>query len=258
MLRFAALLLVIPLAAQSQAGKWSFGIHGGTPELKGNYSDSGNSLTDFNIKDDFNLDKDSMGLGARLDYMGARFGFSLDYGVYDYAGQSRINRTFEIAGQKFEAGMNVTSSLKNTAFDFSGTVKVLRADKAWLGVDLGVQVWSLDVKADGVASVSGTNITETVNVNESYTVPIPQIGVSCGYQCLNDRLVLGARARFLAYSGASYTRFIGDARYYVTPWLGLRFFADIQSLDAPNSSIIDNVEAKLDRNALGFGVVSRW
>ncbi|MDR2697030.1 MAG: hypothetical protein LBB40_00975, partial [Holophagales bacterium] len=92
MYRFAALLITIPLTAQAPAGQWSFGVYGCTPDLTGNYRDSGSIQTNFDIKKDFNLNNSKTSLGVHMDYSGSRFGFLLDYGIHDFAGQSRISR----------------------------------------------------------------------------------------------------------------------------------------------------------------------
>jgi hypothetical protein len=250
---FVALLIAVPLAAQTPAGKWSFGVHASTPDLTGHYRDSGTNQTFFDIKKDFDLKSSKTSLGIHMDYTGSRFGFSLDYGIHDFAGQSRINRQIEINGQTFDAGMDLTSSLKNTTFDVNGTIKILRGNSAWLGVDIGMQAWYLDVQASGV---SDENYAE--NVSEMCTVPIPQIGLSFGLQGLQNRFDLRGSAHFLAYNGAKYTRFTADARYYVLSWLGVRAFMENQSFDAPFGSINDDVEAKLDNSLFGFGVAVRW
>ena len=257
MFRFVALFLAVPLAAQISGGKWSFGVYSATPELTGYYRDSGGLQTYFDIQDDFKLEKDKMGLGIHVDYSGNRFGFSLDYGYNDYAGQSRINRVIQMGGYNFPVGMDVTSALKNTAFEISWTTKVLRWNQAWLGVDVGIQGWYLDIQANGTPADHIFQYVDT-EANEVYTVPIPQLGVSGGFQGLKDRLALVGKAHFLAYKGAKYTRLVADARYYFLPWLGVRAFVESQSLDAPDSSIIEDIEVKLDRNGFGFGVVGRW
>ncbi|MDR0498766.1 MAG: hypothetical protein LBH03_03390 [Holophagales bacterium] len=255
--RFAALLITIPLAAQAPFGKWSFGVHGATPDLTGHFSDSGSSPTNFDIKKDFKLKNDKMSLGVHMDYTGSRFGFYLGYVVQDFAGQNRIIKPnkIEIGGQIL-SDVDVKSSLKNTAFDVCGTIKILRGTYgAWLGVDVGIQAWYLDLNAEG--SAIDTSVTDKLEPY-SITVPIPQLGISCGFQGLQNRLGLRGKLHFLAYNGAKYIRYTADARYYVLPWLGVRAFMENQSFDAPKDSIIADVEAKLDSNLYGFGVAVRW
>jgi hypothetical protein len=255
MLRFAALILTVPLAAQSSAGKWTFGAYGNTHELTGHLKDFSDEQKTFDIQNDLNLKTDKTGTGVHMGYLGSRFGFSVDYGVQDYAGKSTINRTFKIGDQYFGQQTDVTSSLKNSAFDLTGTVKIFNIDKAWLGVNLGLQVWYLDVKAQGTDQSTSTVIEEGA---ETFPAPIPQIGISGGFQCLQDQLVLKGKLHFLSYSGANYTRFFAEASYYFLPWLGARAFADLQSLKVPTDSIASDLELKLERNGFGVGIVARW
>jgi len=265
MYRFAAIFIAIPLTAQVPAGSWSFGVYGCNPQLTGHYRDSsiiqtelGSIKTDFDIKKDFNLKNSKTSLGIHMDYIGSRFGFSLNYGIHDFAGQSQINREIGVGGQTFYSGMDVTSSLKNTAFDLNGTIKVLRGSSIWLGVDIGIQAWYLDVQAEGVSTANPLAEAITDKVTETVTVPIPQIGLSFGFRGLQNSLELGGKAHFLAYNGAKYTRFVAEARYYVLSWLGVRAFMEIQSLEAPNGSINADVEARLDNSLSGFGIALRW
>jgi hypothetical protein len=263
MIRFATLLLTIPLVAGggTPKGGWTFGVYGANPDLKGYYKDSGGNasptdfVTDFDIKKDFNLKRDKTSMGLHVEYSGFKFGCAINYGVEDYAGSARIEREFEVSGITFTDGMDVDSSLKLTTFDVVGTWKAFNWSSAWVGFDLGVQMWYLDVKADGRHR---DGLVPPVTVNETYNAPIPHIGASCGYWAFDDRLALGAKVHFLSYSGATYTRFAADARYYFLPWLGARVFFDTQSMDAPDGSLISNVELKLDHSNFGLGLVARW
>jgi len=134
-------------------------------------------------------------------------------------------------------------------------------NQGWLGVDIGIQGWYLDIKVSGAPTdpVFGPILGDTlIEASEMYTVPIPQLGISGGFQGLQDRFALVGKAHFLAYKGAKYTRLVADARYYFLPQLGVRAFVENQSLDAPDSSISEDIEVKLDRKGFGFGVVFRW
>jgi hypothetical protein len=165
--------------------------------------------------------------------------------------------------------MDIASSLKNTTFDVSGTIKILRGTSVWLGVDVGIQAWYLDVQAEGISTTipfqtqaafqnDKADGMDSEKVSEMRTVPIPQIGLSFGFKGLQNRFELGGKAHFLAYNGAKYARFAAEARYYVLSWLGVRVFMENQSFEAPYGSINDDIEAKLDSSLFGFGVALRW
>ena len=254
MIRCAALLLAIPLTAQAPVGDWVFGVYVGTPTMKGKLKDRINPLIDFDLKNNFSPKGSNTGLGVQIDYSGTRFGFSLDYAVNDYEGQSRINGLVAISGLGYMMDVDVDGSIKNSAFDFVGTYKVWQGSRAWLGANLGIQAWYLDITAEGRSVYH----PEAVKTNKSYVVPIPQIGISAGYEALQSSLILSGKAHFMVYKGASYTRFSSEVRYYPLPWLGIRAFAELQNLDSPEGSINSDLELKLDRNTFGIGVVARW
>jgi hypothetical protein len=258
MYRLVALLITIPLAAQAPpetgpTGKWSFGLYGYAPSLTGNYNES--EGTAFDLKGDFGLKSNSTGLGLNVGYMGPRFGISLGFGTEDFAGQNKIDRELKIGGEKFEPGTELTSSLKKTTFDLNWTIKIFRYHGAYIGVNLGAQAWSLDVQAKG-SHPSYPDATK--EAAENVTVPIPQVGLAFGYLGLKDRLDLRGRANFLAYSGAKYIHFGADARYYFLPWLGARASFENHGFDAPNGSIDEDTQAKLDSSLFGFGAALRW
>jgi hypothetical protein len=256
--------LALPLSAAGPAPKWTVGLHAATPSLGGHFREAGGGAsafkTNFDIERDLGLEADGVGMGLHASYMGSRFGLSLDYMAADFAGARKVTEKLEFAGYTFPVDVDVASSLKTTIVDFNWTIKVWRPGSAWLGVDLGVQYWGLDAEASGTAT--GQNQPwlppQQESIAESFAAPIPQVGVSGGFSALGDRLEARARVSFVSYSGASYTRIGVDGRYWPLDWLGLRAFFDSQSLDAPEGSIVADVEAALDRSAIGFGVAFRF
>ena len=246
-----------PAAQPPPTGKWSFGVYGCAPDLGAYLHQSGDELSEgdnFDIKKDLNLKSSKMALGLRLDYLGRRCGFSLDVGSMTFAGQNRIIRNIDIDGNKFDEGVDLTSSLKNTTIDLTGTVKIFRLDHFWLGIDYGIQAWLLDVSAHGKSLSTG----EIESAKFSQPVPIPQFGLSFGAKGLKDMLELRGKVHILAYSGAKYTLFAADARYYPLPWVGVRAFVENQVFDVPYGSIDDETEARLNNSRLGFGAVFRF
>jgi hypothetical protein len=259
MFRLAALFLAIPLAAQAQDGKWSIGVYGASPALSGHYMDD-EAGTSISLKDDFKLNNDGMGFGFHFEYSGPRLGFSLQYSSFDYSGRNLLTKSIRINGEEYGAGYEVASGLSHSLLEALVTYKLLKGGKGWLGVDLGMQSWTLDMTAEGFDTQTNPAAPkgESFDYAEKFTAPIPFFGASCGVKAMGGRLELGAKYHLVSYSGASYTRFGADARYFVMPWLGLRAFLDNQSFKAPEDSILDSVDAKLDRNSFGFGVVAKF
>ena len=256
----ACLMMAAPLAGQAPSGKkWSFGLYGDAPGL-GMYLRQleDNSQTKFDAKKDLGLKSDKLGLGARIDYLGPRGGFQLDIGFHDFAGHRRMTEPTDVGGQTFEEGTDVTSSLKNTTVDITGTIKILRFEHFWLGVDLGLQAWWMQVRAEAKNTSAAHREDDDGPVSYSLPLPIPQLGLSCGAKAFGDALEFRGRVHFLAYSGATYTLFAADARYYFLPWLGARAFVENQRFDVPFGSIQEDMEARIDNNRFGVGVALRW
>jgi len=265
----AGLMAAAPLIGQASPGKkWSFGVYGSTPDL-GMYlrqrqsSDSLPDLdslkTDFDSKTDLALKSGKMGMGTRIDYLGPRGGFQLDVGVHEFAGQNKVTRPIVIDNQTFSADADVTSSIKNTTVDLTGTIKILRFEHFWFGIDLGIQAWMMQVSAEA-KNISSGGITkdDPDPVSANLPLPIPQVGLSFGIKGFNNVLEIRGRAHMLGYSGATYTLFAADARCYFLPWLGVRAFMENQQFDAPYGSVSDDLEARIDNNRFGFGIAFRW
>jgi len=256
----ACLMAAAPLVGQTPAEKkWSFGLYGSSPNLEMylHQLDDDGSQTNFHSKKDFGLKNDKLGLGVRIDYLGPRGGFQLDVGMHDFAGQNRLTEPINVDGDKFDAGADVTSSIKNTTIDLTGTIKVLRFEHFWLGIDLGLQAWVMQVKAEA-KEISPRQGEDGSKASYQMPLPLPQVGLSFGIKGFNNALEVRGRAHLLAYSGASYTLFAADARYYFLPWLGARAFIENQRIDIPYGSVSDDLEARIDNNRVGFGVAFRW
>jgi len=251
-----ALLSVLPLAAQVPASRWTFGLHHFSPTFDGRVLDTSDTSNNWDLKQDFAIGKDRATPGIFLSYDGPRFGLLLSMDGQTYKGAQRLVRSVTVDNVTFPSGTDLRSEVELKAFDLAWTIRLFRWEQAWIGLDLGAHSWSLEVQADGQTQVGPSLVSG--RATESATVPIPQLGVSAGGHFLEDRAVVRASVRWLGAKGASYTRFGVDARYYVTPWLGLRAFFDTQAFDAPRGSLDDDKEMRLDRSGAGFGLVARW
>jgi hypothetical protein len=256
-MRSAALFLLatLPLVAQVSERKWNFDLHGLPATLEGNFqgTESGNAIS-FDLKSDLALQKDKTQPGAAIEYQGRRFGFTLSTDAQDYQGSSVITKKVELNGTTYQVGALVTSQVKLKSYDLNWTIRAFTWQQAWIGVDLGLHAWDLDMTATGTEQT--TLLTKTSS--EKIPVPIPQVGLSVGGKAFGDRFVSRASFHFLRYKGASYTRWQGDLRYFPLEWLGLRAFLDDESFDVPQGSIKDDLILNIKRSGAGFGVVVRY
>jgi hypothetical protein len=251
-----ALAASLSLSAQVPDQRWSFGVHQFGPTLEGHFSgkQDGNPLV-LDLKQDFALGKDKTTPGAFIEYMGPRFGLYLSMDAQDYAGSGHTTQKVSINGTDFSAGADLRSKLKLQASDFAWTIRVFKFEQAWIGVDLGAQIWNVDMEATGIAAPP---VSQVRTGAQKVTAPIPQLGLSAGGHFLGSRGVVKAFYHFLSIKGATYTRLNVDVRYFFLDWLGARVTTDTQSFKAPQNSLDKDLEAQLDRNGIGFGLVARW
>jgi hypothetical protein len=205
---------------------------------------------DVDLKSDLGLGKDKSTPGIFLDYQGPRFGFQVTSGAAEYRGNQMVNRTVTLNGTIYPVGTQVQSHLKLAAVDGTWTIKLVTEANAWLGLDLGAQVWTVDMDA---ADSSGA-----LRANTQVKAPIPQIGLSGGSRGYNGAVESKLYYHLLSYKQAKYTMYGLDLRIFPVRWFGLRAFYEAGKLDVPKGSIKDDLELQLDRKGLGFGAVLRF
>ncbi len=209
---------------------------------------------DVDLKSDLGLGKDKSTPGFFLDYQGPRFGFQVTSGAAEYRGNQMVNRTFTLDGTTYLVGTQVQSHLKLATVDGTWTIKLVTESNAWLGLDLGAQVWTIDMDATGIVPPATTATTASAKV----TAPIPQVGLSGGSRGYNGAVESKLYYHYLAYKKAKYTMYGLDLRIFPVRWFGLRAFYEAGNLDVPKGSIKDDLELQLDRKGLGFGAVLRF
>ena len=258
-LSFCATAAFAQLGAPNQAPPgvprtWTLGGQSFGPALSGHFQgvQDGQPM-DLDLERDLGLGKDKLTPGFFLDYQGPRFAFQISNGATDYRGDRIVTRTVTVDGTSYTAGTRVQSHVKLASVDATWTIKFVRETDAWLGLDLGVQAWTMDLDAVSVPPV-GSPVASRTRV----TAPIPQIGLSGGSRGYNGAVEAKAYVHYLGYRSAKYTLYGADLRIYPVSWFGLRAFYEGGSFDVPKGSIQDDLEVKLDRKGVGFGAVVRF
>ena len=230
---------------------WSLGGQVYGPTLTGHFNGtiSGQPIA-LDLDSDLGLGKDKTTPGFFIDYQGPRFAFQLSSGTAEYRGDRTLTQAIQLNGQTFSAAHEVQSHVKIASVDGIWTIKFVRGSDAWLGLDLGAQVWKIDMDA--------TDVTSPATASTSVSVPIPQIGLSAGGRGFNGGLEAKAYVHYLAYKQAKYTLVGADLRYFPVRWFGLRAFYEGSSFDVPRGSVKDDLEFQLDRKGVGFGGVFRF
>ncbi len=207
------------------------------------------------LESDLGLAKDKAKVGFFFDYQGPRFGFMAQTGGTDYAGDKTLNRNITIDGTTYSALTRVTSHLKLKTVEGVWTIRIIPLSVFWVGVDLGLESWKLDMDVTGTA-LSPTPGTSSAST--SVSAPIPQLGLSAGSRVPGGIFEIKGYYHYLGAKGAKYTRGGLDARFYPIPHVGIRAFYETESFDVPKGSIQDDLMLKLDRKGVGFGVVVRF
>jgi hypothetical protein len=248
------------LGAPNQSGSgfqrtWTLGAQTFGPSLTGHFQgvQDGQPIA-LDLDSDLGLGKDKTTPGFFLDYQGPRFGFQISSGTAEYRGNRVVNRTVTLNGVSYTAGTQVLSHVKLASTDGIWTIKFVRESDAWLGLDLGAQVWTLDMDATGTFALPATSVAASTRIS----APIPQIGLSGGSRGFNGAVESKAYVHYLAYKKAKYTLFGVDLRVFPVRWFGLRAFYEGGSFDVPKGSVKDDLELKLDRKGIGLGAVVRF
>jgi len=238
-------------AAPDLQRTWTLGGQVYGPILTGRFNGSIDSQPiKLDLDSDLGLGKDKTTPGFFLDYQGPRFAFQVSSGTAEYRGDRALTQSIQINGQTFSATHEVRSHVKLASVDGVWTIKFVKGSDAWVGLDLGIQVWKIDMDA--------TDVTNPATASTSVNAPIPQIGLSAGGRGFNGGLEAKAYVHYLAYKQAKYTLLGADLRYFPVRWFGLRAFYEGSSFDVPQGSVKDDLEFKLDRKGGGFGAVFRF
>ena len=249
------LLTTAPLCAQGAGGPWYVDVHTLNGSLTGHYQglQDGKPFS-VDLKDDLGLASEKTKTGFGLEYQGHRFGLEASVDGQNYVGSNTINKVVTINGQSFDVGAKVNSTVKSTTAIFNWTIRALVWDHVWLGVDLGVRQMNLDMNAVGTSALVAT--TASAQYKAGY--PVPQVGVSAGFNAFNGRVVGRGFYHTLAYSGASFTVQGVDLRFFPLSWLGVKAFASSEKLTIPKGSITNDADIALDESGSGVGVVVRF
>lgn len=259
-LSFCTTLAFAQLGAPYQGGgaaprTWTLGAQTFGPTLTGHFQGTQNGQPiAVDLIGDLGLGKDKTTPGFFLDYQGPRFGFQLSSSSAEYRGNRVVTRTVTVDGTDFTAGTQVLSHVKLATVDGIWTIKLVREADAWLGLDLGLQTWTIDMDAASLPTPPATPTSASTSVK----APIPQVGLSGGSRGFNGAVESKAYVHYLGYKKAKYVLYGADLRIYPVRWFGLRAFYEGGTFDVPQGSVKDDLEFKLERKGVGFGAVVRF
>lgn len=236
-----------PAAPQSTI---TLGVQSFGPSLDGHMQgtlDGKSMLVDLN--GDLSIGKDGVKTGLFFDYQGHSFGFQASTSSTEYAGNKDMPEDVTVNGVNYPKGTSVQSRVKLASLDAIWTIKLVSEPDAWLGVDLGLQAWTLDLQTVGTPGGAAS---------VSIKAPIPQVGLSGGSRAYNGAFESKAYIRYMNAKGGKYTLLGTDFRVFLTRWLGLRAFFESSHLKGSKGAVKDDLEIGMDRKGVGFGAVVRF
>jgi hypothetical protein len=208
--------------------------------------------TQVDLNSDFGLSKDKTHTGFFVDYQTPGYALQASTGSSEYAGNQVMGQPVALGGVIFPTGTTVQSWMKLTSLNGIWTLKFASDPDTWMGVDLGLQVWTLDLR--GTAALSAPPIASSISLK----APIPQVGLSGGSRFYNGAMESKAYVRYMNARGGKYTLIGTDLRMFLTSWFGLRVFYENSHLDAPKGAIKDDLDLRIDCKGMGFGGVIRF
>jgi hypothetical protein len=243
-----------PVPAPTLQRSWTLGLQSYGPTLTGHFTgvQDGQPIA-LDLDTDLGLAKQKTTTGFFVNYQGPRFALQVSSGTAEYRGDRVVTRTVTLNGVNYTAGTRVQSHVKLASLDGVWTIKIIRGDAAWLGLDLGVQAWTLDLDALSVPTVGSP-----LSASTSIKAPIPQVGLSAGGWGFDHMVEAKAYVHYLGYKQAKYTLMGADLRVFPVRWFGLRAFYEGSTFDVPKGSIKDDLEFNLERKGVGLGAVLRF
>lgn len=231
---------------------WTLGFQRVQPSLSANLQGSRDGkVSSVDTDADLGLARDGNPLGALLEYQGEVHGFQLTYDSARYRGDRVLPRSIALDGRAYPAGTPLQTSAKVEVLEGTWTYKFIRNPDAWLGFDLGVQVFRLDLKALPLTPVPRAQSANPTGV-------VPQVGLTGWSSGADGLLESRIYARYFTYRGATSFRYGVDARAYLYPKFGLRAFFEDGRVRVPGGSLEGDLELRADRKITGLGVVVRF
>jgi outer membrane protein len=215
------------------AQAFEFGVRGyyWFPGISGDLKvdESGSPGTTLDLESDLGLDDESYPIIEGFVGLGNHH-LSLSYYKADYSGTETLSKDITFAGKTFTANIPFSSSLEYDVYDFMYQYDLLDLENILAGFSLGA-VGRVKL-FDGKVEIKSSALTE----RESFTAPIPMLGLNLHLGILADLLEGRVLATGMGYGGG--TIFDGQAEISLTPFPfldihgGYRvFFIDVDADD---------------------------
>lgn len=243
----AAFGMAMPVQAFEVGVRGSYWFPGLDGDLR--VDESGIPGTEIDLESVLDIDDESYPVIEAFVGLGDHH-LSLSYYNADYSGTNTLSQDINFAGQTYTANSVVSSSLEYDAYDFVYQYDFLDLENILAGFSLGAlgKIKLFDGEVELQSSLP------PVSEKESFTAPIPMLGLNLHLGILADLLEGRVMAAGMGYGGG--TIFDGQADISLTPFPfvdihgGYRvFFVDVDA---------DDVEFDYDTSGPYVGVTLGW
>ena len=235
LLTFVAALIAVALPAGAVElgvrGYWWFTSIDGDLRVDA----EGLTGTKLDLKDDLGFGDESYPIVEAFVGLG-RHHLSLAYYRAEYDGTNDLTRDIVFNGEVFTVGDQISSKLNYDTFDFQYQYDFLNLENVLAGFSLGavLRVEVFDGEAEIKSQILGTTTRET------FTTPIPQLGLNCHVGLLADILEARVLATGITYGDGSAIDAQADVSWTPFPFLDLHGGYRILYIDVDRSDVEAN------------------
>lgn len=175
---------------------------------------NGSGFSKLSIRDDLGIDNENLP-SAEVYFGAGRHHLSLMYTPLDYTGDAVLSKPVSFNGSLYPAGSAAHSEFKTTMLDLDYQYDIVNLENFLAGFSFGPVI---KVKfLDGYVKLSTTGIDQ----KETFTYPLPMLGVGAHIGILANILEARARATAMGYSGNYIYDVMADISYTPFPFLDI-------------------------------------
>ena len=216
----AGFFLMIGLV--TQAGAFEIGARGyyWFPSLTADLQvdKDGITGTQVNLKDDLGIGNESFPSIEAFAGIGKHH-VSVMYTQFHYSGSKYITKSVNFAGKTYSANALVESDLKTKMLDLEYQYDLINLENILAGFSIGIigKIKYIDGEAGMKSSTPGSQF----NVNETFTAPVPMLGIGAHIGLIKNILEARVKAAGMGYSGNVFYDALADISVTPFPFLDI-------------------------------------
>jgi len=209
--------------------------------------EGGSKGTQVDLKDDLGVDNEYYPSVEIYGGLG-RHHLSLMYTLLDYSGLATLKDNVRFNGKDYAGGTTVATDLEAYMLDLEYQVDIIDMENILAGFSLGAigKVKYLD----GEATMNSTTAGYT---KETFSLPIPMIGVGAHIGLLANILEARAKVTGMGYSGNTFYEALADISWTPFPFLDFHGGYKYIKIDVDEDDVYMNSSFSGPYVALSFG-----